>query len=589
MKKIFALFFLCLTLACLAASCDTHEHEFGEWMTAKASTCTEEGVEERYCYCLKKETRPAPLDEHTPAEQTNCLVPQYCSVCNTKIANTASHKYGDWVTVKQETCTDDGWKEHTCTACGKTEKQTLPRTGHQYSDWTVVREATCTWPGLREKYCGCGITTSETITVDHTGDWTVLKEPTKTEDGAREKNCESCHETITEILYAFGSDGLTYEKDPFKNTCTVTGIGTCTETDVVIPKIFDGYTVTAIADGAFAGCLSMTSLTVPETVEKIGKSIVSGANNLHTLYYNTDFLCSSENFQIATVKKVVFGGNKISFISESVEEIVISENITVIPSRAFSGFAKLKSIVIPDSITKIEKSAFANCESLIHIEIPASVKIIDEEAFSSCSSLKTVTLNEGLTKIGRSAFSGCTALITLDIPDSVTEIESHAFYECTSLRSVALPKGLTSIEISLFANCTALTDISLPEGLTLIANSAFSDCTSLASIVLPETLTVIQSMAFFSCSSLTNIAIPEKVTALNSHVFAHCDSLTSVTLHNKITYISSMVFTDSAALININFLGTMQEWEAISRKINPDQWGADILAITCTDGTVTIR
>ena len=133
MKKIFILLFLCLSLAFLASSCDKHEHEFGEWMTAKRSTCQKEGVEERYCYCLEKETRPAPLDEHTPKDRTNCASAQYCSVCNTKLENAVPHKYGDWTTVKEVTCTSDGWQERSCTACGVSEKKTLFHQGHQCS------------------------------------------------------------------------------------------------------------------------------------------------------------------------------------------------------------------------------------------------------------------------------------------------------------------------------------------------------------------------------------------------------------------------------------------------------------------------
>ena len=588
-KKILLLIFGVILIFCLNSCKQSHQHEFGEWMTAKASTCKEEGVEERYCYCLEKETRPAPLGAHTPGEAANCLIPQYCTVCKEKLTNTSSHTFGDWMTAQAATCTSDGWKERLCSVCGKTEKQSIPHAGHQYGEWTVVREATCTAPGLREKACVCGTKTSETITVDHTGEWTVLKTPTKTEDGARERTCESCREKMTEILYAFGSVGLTYEKDTLKNTCTVTGIGTCTETDVVIPSVFDGCTVTAIADGAFENCLSMTSLTIPETVEKIGKGIVSGAENLHTLYYNTDDPCSSDSFQNAPIQKVVFGGNSISWISVSVEEVVLSEKITVIPRSAFDGCSALKNLVISDSVTKIEQRAFADCSGLVYIEIPSSVTLIGKEAFTGCISLKGVMLKEGLKKIGNSAFSGCTALTALVIPDSVTEIGSHAFFECTSLKSATLSKGMTKIEISLFSNCSALAEVILPEGVTVIENSAFSGCKLLTRIALPESLTGIQGMAFYKCASLTDVVIPEKVTALNAHTFAFCDSLTSVTLHSKLTYASPSLFTDCAGLRNVNFLGTMQEWETVSGKLKPEQWGADIRTVTCTDGIIQMQ
>ena len=43
-----------------------------------------------------------------------------CNICGeTRVA--PGHKWGAWVTVKEPTHTEDGWKEHKCTVCGKTE------------------------------------------------------------------------------------------------------------------------------------------------------------------------------------------------------------------------------------------------------------------------------------------------------------------------------------------------------------------------------------------------------------------------------------------------------------------------------------
>ena len=46
------------------------------------------------------------------------------------------------------------------------------------------------------------------------------------------------------------SEGLAYASNG-DGTCAVVGIGTCTDTDVVIPKTYNGENVTGIGDGAF--------------------------------------------------------------------------------------------------------------------------------------------------------------------------------------------------------------------------------------------------------------------------------------------------------------------------------------------------
>jgi hypothetical protein len=542
MKKIFILLFLCLSLAFLASSCDKHEHEFGEWMTAKRSTCQKEGVEERYCYCLEKETRPAPLDEHTPKDRTNCASAQYCAVCNTKLENAVPHKYGDWTTVKEVTCTSDGWQERSCTACGVSEKKTLFHQGHQYGEWTVVKEATCAENGLREKSCVCGAKISEATTAEHTGEWTVTKEPSKIENGSREKNCTVCHQKITEILYAFGSEGLDYRVNIGGKTCTVTGIGTCTDADVVIPAFIEGYTVTDIEDKAFENCLTMTSLSIPSTVESIGRLVVSGAKNLKSIYYYTDLICKNNTFRDAPIEKVIFGGANAIFISSFVKEVVMTDAVTSVAS----------------------------------------------EAFYSCRYLESISIGKNVSYIGARAFSQCTALSRVEISESVTYIEENAFYGCTALEEITIPASVTTLGEAAFMDCTSLNTVHMFEGLKNIGNNAFSGCTALSSIVIPESVTEIGGAAFYNCTSLVRIAIPESVSVLNDSTFRRCTSLSEIMLSANISYIGGYVFYECKALKNITFLNTANEWNAITKATDwKDE--SSLSTVTCTNGIISIQ
>ena len=46
-------------------------------------------------------------------------------------------------------------------------------------------------------------------------------------------------------------------------TCTVSGIGTCTNTDIKIPSVYNGEKVTGIGDEAFWRCKNLTDVTIP--------------------------------------------------------------------------------------------------------------------------------------------------------------------------------------------------------------------------------------------------------------------------------------------------------------------------------------
>ena len=107
---------------------------------------------------------------------------------------------------------------------------------HEWSSWSTLKSATCTEDGIDTRECACGeIEKREIAATGHvTGEWVTVKDATRTEDGERRLPCAVCRQTLdTEVLYA-GSVGLEYKI--FDTYCTVSGIGSCEDTDIVIPQ-----------------------------------------------------------------------------------------------------------------------------------------------------------------------------------------------------------------------------------------------------------------------------------------------------------------------------------------------------------------
>ncbi len=67
-----------------------------------------------------------------------------------------------------------------------------------------------------------------------------------------------------------GSDG----------TCTVVGMGTCTDTEVEVPSKIEGFAVVAIGEDAFAGNTAIVSVILPEGVETIGENAFASCSSL---------------------------------------------------------------------------------------------------------------------------------------------------------------------------------------------------------------------------------------------------------------------------------------------------------------------
>ncbi|MEG1752267.1 MAG: leucine-rich repeat domain-containing protein, partial [Clostridia bacterium] len=99
----------------------------------------------------------------------------------------------------------------------------------------------------------------------------------------------------------------------------------------------------------------------------------------------------------------------------SLTSITIPSSVTSIGSWAFSGCTSLTSITIPSSVTSIGRYAFYGCTSLTSITIPSKVTSIGDSAFKGCTSLTSINIPSSVTSIGNSAFKYCTKLAIVKI------------------------------------------------------------------------------------------------------------------------------------------------------------------------------
>ena len=163
------------------------------------------------------------------------------------------HEYADSQTVKEATCTSEGYKLKKCSKCGVEELERIAQKAHNWVE-SGHKDATCTEDGYTEYKCSaCGETKRDKIPATGEHHFTVVAEvvaPTYTSEGYTIYKCETCDETekrdVVPMLVPESNGGSSAV------TLTVTGAGAY-ETSIA-----DGrYVVAVPAETAvLSGCLS---------------------------------------------------------------------------------------------------------------------------------------------------------------------------------------------------------------------------------------------------------------------------------------------------------------------------------------------
>lgn len=151
------------------------------------------------------------------------------------------------------------------------------------------------------------------------------------------------------------------------------GIQDKSVTELIIPDY-----VTEIEEGAFSGCSSLTSITLPFVGNKIKSST-------EPYQYPLGYIFGSEfyNNSIGTIQSYYGTLNNLGtfnivkstyYLPASLETVTI--NGGNILQGAFYNCSNIKSITIPKNITIIEDDTFSGCRSLVELLIPNTVSTI---------------------------------------------------------------------------------------------------------------------------------------------------------------------------------------------------------------------
>ena len=373
------------------------------------------------------------------------------------------------------------------------------------------------------------------------------------------------------------SENLAYSLSEDNKYYSVTGIGSCTDSNVVIPSTYEGLPVKVIERGAFANNETMQSIVLADSITTIYDEAFAYCKNLnsvtipdsltyiHPYVFNT---CSNlTDVHVVSLEawcNILFANEYSSPLryadnfyvnNELLTELVIPESISTIQSYAFFGYSKLTSVVFHNGVTEIKADAFKYCSKLTDVYAPdfsSWLAISFKNSYSNPlqyaenwyvndAPVTELVIPEGVTSVKPYILGGDVNVTKATIPSHVVSIESCAFLGNEKLTSVVISEGVTTIDGWAFGECTGLTSILIPDSVTAIGYAAFSDCSNLETVTIGDGVTAIQDKAFANCINLTEITIGKSVASFGLFVFDRCEKLTRVNV------------TDLSAWCGINF------------------------------------
>lgn len=128
---------------------------------------------------------------------------------------------------------------------------------------------------------------------------------------------------------------------------------------IKIPKKHNGVAVRSISSWAFSGDENLKKVTIPNTIDSIGGFAFDNCKSLKKV----NLPRALKSIEHLLGKKAYFGSSCFSRCT-SLEEIVIPENVLVLPEYIFHDCLSLKKVTLPSSLSKIEDYAFLACYAL---------------------------------------------------------------------------------------------------------------------------------------------------------------------------------------------------------------------------------
>lgn len=571
-------------LVCLNEGCDFRQegsyiyHSLNENIINEP-TCAESGLSYVYCTgCEYNSYVEVPAYGHDYqayftwflAEDIPFEVYLQCNNDTSHIVSGYEMEIG-WEILQQvdPTCTTEGYIDvygyaiYDGALYEKYDTYVLTTSGHNYEYNVEVVEATCEENGYTRYTCVCG-------------DYFDSDYVYATGHNAVDGYCIVCGILVPSEGLEYSFNGIEY---------SVSGLGTCKDSKVVIPEYYNGYPVTSILRGAIHTDNYDTSfineIILPSTLVTIESSAISASNMRHimvpesvinyewdSIYDNSSWpqntiICFEgkapesvyslymENTARDYVKEVIYENNK--------QYIITNENYAIL-SRIYDGDTSIPSEINGYPVTTLGSYVFTN-SSITSINLleynftTLEGMCLDGLQYAGIKGTENLEDKLGFGLI-KESYYGNEVIITVQENSIRSDWGSYALgypgtfikvvYNATLGDLVELEDGsvyaynngvYTLISYDFGEEADLTKELVLSDGTILsnyhVAEGLINCNRDLKKVILNNTVTTITENMFAGNIKLESVVLSPSVTKIDSYAFDYIDTLKSISFNGQ--------------------------------------------------------
>lgn len=236
------------------------------------------------------------------------------------------------------------------------------------------------------------------------------------------------------------------------------------DTEVIIPSTWKEKPIIKISNSTFEGNDKITKVTIPASVQIIGKNAFAECTKLESVVFKA-------NSELQEISEKAF------LACSAIKSLELPEGIKKIGASAFYQCRGISELLVPASVTVIGKAAFGEMLSLQKLAVPfiggGAVTDVDKDVlgyvFGSAYSAGTIATKQEYKTGSDSEGKITTTTKTYYIPESLVEVEIIASAENTipycafsgvkSINIIVIPVNIVKIEAHAFCETVGLDQI----------------------------------------------------------------------------------------------------------------------------------